>query len=286
MSTVPMTVCDSENDSRHTSVQPLTFNGHVQRIRNLLQTLPGSTPEVVAAVNDLRECFSKPPVEIVAGGVWGEKTDLLIVKTHLKSVFEDAVESMRRCGKEVSVADQCYLRYILSHPCGWSPTAAEQSQNAWMRYLQTEYAHLENLQPILDSFTWPEELVAYPDDVDPPRPSLFLLATSGSFYVYDFENQRMYRAGISTKEVYFGLKDKRYRGDKNGDWDQEPRSLDIDSAPYFPVYHRIGDDGFVLELPLKEFTYECTPSKVSTLIEARQKARQTSVEEPEGTHGR
>jgi hypothetical protein len=213
----PIAVCDSDNDSQYSLVRSLDFNGHVQRIRNLLKTLPSSTPKVVAAVEDLRACFSKPPVEIVAGGLWGAKSDLLVVKTHLKSVFKDCMECMRRCNQDLSGPDQYYLRSILSHPCGWSPTAAEHSEDDWMHYLQTEYAHIENLRPILDSFTWSEELITYPDDLDPPAPSLFLLGTSDSFYVYDFENRRMCLAGTSTKEVYLRLNEKRYRGDKDGD---------------------------------------------------------------------
>jgi hypothetical protein len=235
-------------------------------------------PQVVAAVNDLKACFPKPPVEIVRGGLWGIKKDLLVVKTHLKSVFNDAMDRMASCNKDISVSEQYHLRYILSHPCGWSPmsTAAAAEHDAWMRYLQAEYAHLKNLQPILDSLTWPEELAAYPDGLDPSVPSLFLLATPDSFYVYDFENRRMCLAGTSTKEVYDGLKEKRYQGDKEGDWNEEPCSLDIDPAPYFPVYNRSREDGFVLSL--KEFTQGGTSSKVNTIGETDNEPGQTSVE--------
>jgi hypothetical protein len=233
--------------------QPLDFNEHVRLIRNILKTLPGSSPEAVSAIKDLRACFAKPPAEIVTGEIWGVESDFLVVKTHLKSEFDDAVDRLMTHGKVMSADDRYYLRSILSHSCGWSPTATEHSQDPWMRYLQAEYAHLVNLQPILDSFTWQEELRALPDGWDPPGPWLFLLETSNSFYVYDFENRCMCLAGSSLKEVYIGLKEARYRGDKDGDWDEESCSLDINPINYFPVYNRSREGELILEFPLKEF---------------------------------
>jgi hypothetical protein len=239
------------------SVQPLDFNGHIRHVRELLKTLPGSSPEIMAAVKDLRACSAKPPVEIVDGQVWGVESDQLFVKTHLKSEFKDAMDRLTVHDRVLSSNDQYYLRSILSHTCGWSPTAKEHSQDAWMRYLQAEYAHLENLQPILDSFTWQEELDAIDAlSFEPPEPWLFLLATANSFYVYDFENRSMCPAGMSLEEVYTGLKDARYRGDKEGDWDEEPRSLDINPADYFPVYIRSREGMLVPQNALKEFNKE------------------------------
>jgi hypothetical protein len=123
-------------------------------------------------------------------------------------------------------------------------------------YLQAEYAHLENLQPILDSFTWQEELDAIDAlSFQPPEPWLFLLATANSFYVYDFENRSMCPAGMSLEEVYTGLKEARYRGDKEGDWDEGPRSFDINPADYFPVYIRSREGILVLQNPTGKQIY-------------------------------
>jgi hypothetical protein len=242
------------NRSQPSSLQPLDFNAHVRRIRDLLKILPGSSPEVVTAVENLRACFGRPPVQIVDGEVWGVESDQLVVKTHLKSEFGDAVDCMTTYGRVLSADDQYYLRSILTHTCGWSPTAKEHSQDAWMRYLQGEYVHLVNLQPILDSFTWQEEIDVI--SFDPREPWLILLATVDSFYVYDFENRCMCQAGVSLKEVYTGLKETRYRGDKEGDWDEEPRALDINPADYFPVYIRDREGTLVLQNSLKEFNRE------------------------------
>jgi hypothetical protein len=243
------------DDSRSSLVQSLDFNEHVRRIKSLLESLPGTSPKVLDAVKALRAYSAKPLVEIVAGSVWAVESDLLIVKTHLKSEFQDAVERMTSHGRILSSDDRNYLRLILTHTCGWSPSAKEHSHDAWMSYLQAEYSHLENLQCILDSFTWQEDIAAYPAGLDPPEPWLFLLATSDAFYIYDFENRCMCRVGVSLKEVYMGLKETRYRGNKEGDWEEESRSLEIDPCNYFPVYIRSREGELILQFPLKEFEF-------------------------------
>jgi hypothetical protein len=157
-----------------------------------------------------------------------------LVKTHLKSLFSDAVFNISNTGNTLSLADENYLRLILKHWCGWSATDTKHIHDSWVRYIQSEFSHLEGLVPILDTLVWPEELAKLPKGLGRSQCSLFLLATADSYFVYHFEDGALLRAGITLEEVYNGLKECRFHGHKEGDWEPEPMSLRSDWYRYFP----------------------------------------------------
>jgi hypothetical protein len=127
------------------------------------------------------------------------------------------------------------------------------------------------LMPILDSIMYAEELVDFPTGLrEWTPPSLFLLATTESYYIYEFipdEGSGLFNAGKTLEEVYSGLKEYRYYRYQEGSWEE------IESSPvpniynepaYFPVYLRrdrlTRDDGeFYLVEDLKEFPSQLDP---------------------------
>ena len=78
--------------------------------------------------------------------------------------------------------------------------------------------------PILDSVMYAEELDDFPTGrKEWLKPSLFLLATTESYYVYDFdpdEGSGLYIAGKTLEEVYSGLKEYRYYTCQEGSWEE------------------------------------------------------------------
>ena len=203
----------------------------------------------------MRRKFPSPPVDIVPGNVWNTKLDTLVIKTHLQSRFEDAIRNVGLSGHYIDSEEKEWLEVILSHWCGWSSTSPDHMDDAWVRYLQAEYRHLKRLVPILDTLVWPEELQDYPVGRSPPQPTLFLLANRSSYYVFHLGNAALYNAGQTLAQVYTGLKECRYYGDKEGDWKIEPLSIDGDPGDCFPVYEsrRNASGGFDLESPLMPF---------------------------------
>jgi hypothetical protein len=113
--------------------------------------------------------------------------------------------------------------------------------------------------PVLDSLVWLEELVQIPAGSSPMQPSLFLLATPQSYYVFVLDGLTLCRAGESLKEVYVGLKDRRLHGNasETGMWPEEEWAVTTtDERHYFPVYTSIrnSDGTFDLVHDLKEFS--------------------------------
>jgi hypothetical protein len=237
-------------------VRKQNFLDYTNRVHELLRTHPASSTVVSGALHSLRTYSSIPPVEIVERGVWATPTDQLIVRTHIRCELSDAVSNIQKAGIDLSLDDLKYLGLILTHWCGWAPTPPNHIDGSWIRYLQAEYSHLHPLVPILDTLVWPEELQNYPNGRFPRTPWLFLLASSESFYVYDFQNCYLCCAGTrSLEKLYVGLKEQRFRMMNEGDWIEAIGCLDETPADYIPVYtpqrNSVGE--FILERPVKEF---------------------------------
>ena len=235
---------------------PLDFNNYAYRIHKLLQTHSEESLEVCEVLDDLQTHFPIPPTEIVAPDIWGTPTAKLRINTHLTYNFSEALKNIKNTGRELDVADERWLRLILSHWCGWSATKSSHMRDPWVKYLQALFRHLQGLVPILDSLVWPEELKHYPPGRSPPAPSLFLLATPQSYYVFQLDGLGLCRAGESLEEVYIGLKEGKYIGNDEDDWPgEEWCHVDEDERYYFPIYeHKRNSDGtFDLRHPLKEF---------------------------------
>ena len=112
------------------------------------------------ALKELQAQFPAPSTEIVPEDVWGEL--YFHATTHLKSEYSEAIFNIRKAGHVLSPADEKYLRFILTHRCGWSATYSTHMGDSWVLYLQVEYSHIKGLVPILDSLFLPEELESLP----------------------------------------------------------------------------------------------------------------------------
>jgi hypothetical protein len=98
-------------------------------------------------------------------------------------------------------------------------------------YLQPE------LQPILDTLTWPEEFAQYPPGRTAAHPSIFLLATSTSYYVYSFVDFAMFKAGDHLSDVVDGLQRERWIDGEL--WEEIPGRGYEDTEDHFPTYYRV-----------------------------------------------
>jgi hypothetical protein len=90
------------------------------------------------------------------------------------------------------------------------------------------------------------------------EPSLFLLATPQSYYVFLLDGLTPLRAGTSLKEVYDGLKDRRLHGfgSVQGPWPEEEWAHPSpDESHYFPMYTSVRNTvgTFKLVNGLKQF---------------------------------
>jgi hypothetical protein len=261
---------------------PTLTDSHENHIRGLLKKHSAKSPEVCGAIKARLEEYTRPAMKIIEPEIWdthleGYPHGHPVVKTHLKSdfgdsEFSDVVSNITRVKERVlSATDERYLRFILTHPSGWSSTSPEHANDAWVKYLRAKYS-LIGLMPILDSVMYAEELVDFPPGLKEwTAPSLFLLATRESYYVYEFdpdEGSGLFIAGKTLEEVYSGLKECRYYRCQDGSWEQIESSLvlkDYDERLYFPVYYRRdklsgGDGKFCLEEDLEEF-----PSQLDSL---------------------
>lgn len=254
--TVKPTAPGAPSPAVATTSSTLNFNEALNRIHSLLKTYEGTSPEVLEAFNSLRVEFPRPAAEIVDKNVWKSDSDILVVKTHLHDNFQNSVDNVRKIHANYSEEDEHYLRLVLTHWCGWSATDTKHSRDSWMQYLRAEYPHLHNLQPILDSLTWAEELPEYPIGAVPIRPWLFLLATDMLFYIYDFESSSLCCAGSCVRDVYEGLKNRRFQYWREGAWRAEEPSIEDDPGDYFPYYIRMPAGTFSLFRSVKDYVEE------------------------------
>jgi hypothetical protein len=224
------------------------FDMYAGQVDALLQTHPESSNEVRTALEELQNRFPLPLTEIVSEKIWGESAKLR-VNNHLKSDFADAVRNIKSTGRSVNAYEEQYLRFILTHWSGWSATDPGHMSDSWVLYLQTLFRHLDGLVPILDSLVWPEEVSRLPVGYCPIEPSFFLLATREAYYMFDLEGSGLYCAGKDLEEVYLGLRECRFNGDKEGDWTPEKWSTEsLDARRYFPIYDQTDTREPVLKL--------------------------------------
>ena len=235
-------------------LRPADFTSCASRVVSLLKTHQPSSNEVRAALEDLHTFSAVPPTEIVGKEVWGTTTARLRVNSHLKSDFANAVSNIKNAGHPLTPIDEKYLHLVLKHWCGWSATHETHLDDAWVQYLQALFPDIQGLKPILDSLVWPEEVPQLPNGFVPQEPSMFLLADRELFYVFILEGLGLFRAGRSLEEVYSGLKESRFLGMSEDDWQAEQwGSLELDERDYFPVYALDVKGNLSLKHPLKAF---------------------------------
>jgi len=220
-----------------TSPAQPTFNELRQRLRNAVNAGESDTSEQL--LRALRQQFPVPTVDILRKGKWNMEKDQVIFRTHAKAEVEDAVANVESTGRSVSEEDRNRLQLLMSHWFAWSPTTAEHRNDSWMCFLRRVYS-LSELQPILDTLVWPEEFARYPPTFSAFRPWMFLLATSASYYLYDLEEETMYKAGDQLADVVDGLQRER--------WGVDPLLEQVwstgyegEARDYFPVYYNVPD---------------------------------------------
>lgn len=212
------------------------------RVHNLLNQ-GASREEVDDAITKLRVFSCNPIAREVAAGTWQHvPSEHLIAQTHLYSTFEDAVTNIEATGRSLSLSDEKYLRLLLTHHCGWSATYPERLNDPWVKFFHESYPQLKGLVPILDSMTYVEELIDLPDGFEPSRPEFFLLATSDSYYVYNFEEMGgcygLLCAGNSLEGVYTGMNEGKWAGWNDDDWEVEEAAHYSNPEKYFHSYYR------------------------------------------------
>ncbi len=121
-----------------------------------------------------------------------------------------ALDNIAKTGRILNTSEQKYLRFILSNPFGWSTTAPSHHEDSWVHYLKYRFSHIENLQPILDDMTWPEEVGLFPSGYGVGGPGYLLLANSKAFYFYYYDTEELLNAGTTLEEVYWGLRDRKW----------------------------------------------------------------------------
>ena len=169
------------------------------------------------------------------------------VQTHLKSTFADAVNLLKTTGRNVSSTDEQYLRLLLTHSCGWSATYPEHMNDSWVtEFFEARYPQLKGLVPILDSMTYEEELVHFPDEYHFKFPRFFLLATSNCFYFFDATDGEdgLRIAGETLEEVYEGVRDWRWADVSDDPWDFVDEEIYIPPMEYFRTYYRKENGNF------------------------------------------
>ena len=217
----------------------LTFCESISSIENLLETYEETSEEVNLALKDLSS-FS-PQVRIIPKGVWpNEPKSRICVQTHLKSTFADVVNLLKATCRDLSSSVEKYLHLLLTHSCGWSATYPSHLNDPWVKHFEERYPQLRGLVPILDSLTYVEELVEFPDEYFFERPWFILLATPDCYYIFDTiaiddGSDGLRTAGETLEEVYTGLMTCRWAESSENPWDfaKEEACISADSFPYY-----------------------------------------------------
>jgi len=230
-----------------------SFVDFLEHINQLLTNETHISPEVIMLADATRVHYPRPLVQVVPGDVWGGDA-YVVIKTHLVCDFAAARHNAEAARQERFTEDDLEtLRLLLTHACGWSATYANHLADPWIRYLRAEFGNYE-LRPILDTLYYGEEIHQLPTGLVPGCPSMFLLGDVDSYFIYAFNNGELYKAGVSLKEVYDGLKDDKWHGNKEGDWVPQPPVLNDDPYQYFPIYTgRNADGSFAPEFPQHQF---------------------------------
>lgn len=238
----------------------------------LLEAHSNTENVVESTILALQGAFpSIPPPQInLPDGPWPTAKPRYIHKTHIMTEAENcqlAIENITRAGKTLDESETKFLQYILCYPSGWSATSPNHHEDSWVHYIKHQFSHIENLQPILDDMTWPEEIKRLPEGYGPGFPEYLLLANSESFYFYLFDPECLFRAGNTLEEVYWGLRQRRWvdkdsrrwcgEDDSHEMWDIEAdNGEEYDQYDYFPVWRGEEEDGrrtHVLSYPLLPF---------------------------------
>jgi hypothetical protein len=234
------------------------FYDRISHIKHLLCTQDETSDVVTSALKELISWYPLPPIQVIPKGVWSKEPNCLIsIKTHLQSTFSDAVNLLEATGRDLSAADEKYLGLLLTHSCGWSATYPNHMDDSWVRFFRIRYPQLKGLTPILDSMTYQEELMDFPDDYNFKEPRFFLLATSDRYFIWDASDwgqDGLFDAGDTLEDVYNGLKNWRWAESSEDMWDMlEDGGEYLDPGNYFVTYERKGSGNFGIHGSTEEY---------------------------------
>jgi hypothetical protein len=231
-------------------------------LHQLLERYPDTLHEVdetILILQTLYPCYPGPHINF-PDGPWPREKPYFVKKSHLISNSENfhmAATNITKTGRILTSSDETYLQYILAHWFGWSATAPSHHNDSWVQYIKHQYSHIENLCPVLDSMTWPEEVEHYPSGLGPGHPGNFLLATKTAFYYYHYDPDYLMRAGTTLEEVYWGLREDKWRFEKQDRWHMESdNGEEYDVTDYFPIWcsrYRDGQMSSTLAFPIVPF---------------------------------
>ena len=222
------------------------FNVSRSHILKLLEMHNENSDKITSAMKQWNSVCALP-IKVIPKGIWPkERSSQIRVQTHIKSTLVDAVNLLKATGRALSTMDEKYLSLLLMHSCGWSATYPEHMDDPWVKFFYTRYPQLKNLTPILDSMTYPEELVDFPDGYIIEGPEFFLLTTSDSYFVYNARDGEdgLRPAGTTLEDVYNGMKNWRWADSSDDPWDFVEEEEWLSPMHYFPHYFRKENGNF------------------------------------------
>jgi len=225
------------------------FYNRISHIKTLLSTHDETSDAVTSALEELRFWYHLPPIQVIPKGVWPNEPNCYVsIQTHLKSTFADAINLLKATGRDLSVSDKKYLHLLLTHVCGWSATYPDHMNDSWIKFFHIRYPQLEGLMPSLDSMTYQEELIDFPEDHNFREPRFFLLATFDQYFIWDASDwgqDGLFLAGDTLEDVYDGLKNWRWAESSEDMWPMvEDGGEYLDPGSYFITYKRKRNGNF------------------------------------------
>ena len=223
-----------------------SFKESQSYILKLLETHSETSDQIISAMKQWNSICALP-VAVVSKDIWPKDCPRIRVQTHIKSTLADAVNLLKATSRTLSTADEKYLSLLLTHYCGWSATYPEQMDEPWVQFFHKQYPQLRGLTPVLDSMTYPEELVEFPDGYNfIPDPEFFLLATSDSYFIYNATDGEdgLRPAGNTLEDVYNGMRDWKYADSSEDPWDFVEEEGCLNQLEYFPHYDRLENGNF------------------------------------------
>ena len=210
-------------------------------LNDLLRNWPESASQVDATINALQQLYpNAPPFMRYPDCAFPSARPYIVFRSHLLSDednFQMAKENIESTGRRLDQkTDEKFLKFILEFSFGWAATSKPHRNDAWVKYVRHVFGK-NDLVPILDEMTWPEEIDRLPGDWSPGDPRLILFANRSYFYVYDYELDNLFRAGSTLEEVYNGLAEGKwfYVTEPENWWPMEPEIyFEYHNEDYFP----------------------------------------------------
>ena len=238
-------------------------------LAELLEHYPATVDEVNSTVLALKLLYPWIPGPHInyPDGPWPSEKPRYVHKTHLTqdhANFRIALDNIAKTSRSLDESEKQYLRSILCFNSGWSATHPSHHEDSWIQCIRHRFPSIENIHPILDDMTWPEEIDRFPSGYGAGGPGYLLLANSTAFYFYYYDTEELLNAGTTLEQVYWGLREQkwRYQNPPKRRWIVEPdNGEEYDMDDYFPIWkyewHEDGRMSNVLAFPLQHFVPHC-----------------------------